>query len=250
MNGESISVDDFEAAVEDAGAVDAGTETADATTARSTLAGLITDVARGQFLRAHGIEPVEGQIERQLRRLHAPDVSTLSDIYAERPATLGLICARLIPVADEAAGVQAAAALAGGEGFADVATRYSTEPSVTEYDGWLSGDATAPCLALTDLQFDARLAATFVNADPGEPVGPFVLQTAQGPLTFVTVVAEIDEVADAIEAFYDDASQDGSTASVGELLFRGWLLDADVTVNARYGRWDAASASIVPLGQE
>ena len=74
-----------------------------------------------------------------------------------------------------------------------------------------------------------------------------VFERPQGDLIFVIEVATLDEVADDIEAFYAGAEEAGTSA--GELLFRGWFLDADVTVNPRYGRWDAASSSIVPLGQ-
>lgn len=249
VNGESISLDDFEDAVEASGAVDDATGTADATVARTTLSDLIAGRARLQFLRSYGLEADEATAAERLTRLQAPEVAELGDVYADRPASLGVICARLIPVADEQDGTDAVADLADGAEFADVAERYSTDPAIVEYDGWLTGDAAAPCVALSDLQFDPVLAGAFVDADPGEPVGPLFFESGQGgALSFVMEIATLDEVADAIQAFYGGAEESGSSA--GELLFRGWLLDADVTVNPRFGRWDAASASIVALGQE
>ncbi len=73
----------------------------------------------------------------QLERLQAPDVAELDEVYEDRPASLGVICARLIPVADTEDGEAAVAALAGGSAFADVAQQYSVDPAVVEADGWL-----------------------------------------------------------------------------------------------------------------
>jgi hypothetical protein len=247
VNGESISVDDFEAAVEESGVVDPATQTADAVIARTTLSELIAGAARVQFVRSYGMDADAETVADQLARLRPPDVADVGDVYADRPASLGVICARLMPVDDVDDGSAARDALAAGTPFVEVADRYSSDPGLVAYDGWLTGDAANPCVPLVDLQFDATIADAFVAAKPGVPAGPVVFDGAQGSLVFVIEIAELDEVASAIEAFY--AGAEGNGTSAGELLFRGWFLDAEVTVNPRYGRWDPASGSIVPLGQ-
>ena len=72
VNGESIPTDDFEAAVEESGAVDPATGTVDATVARTTLSGLIADTARLQFLDSHGITADAATAAEQLGAAAGP----------------------------------------------------------------------------------------------------------------------------------------------------------------------------------
>jgi hypothetical protein len=80
---------------------------------------------------------------------------------------------------------------------------------------------------------DAVLA--LADAVPGDIVGP-----VQGPGGWhVLEVRPYDEVADAVAGMFEQLG--------GQLLFRGFLVGADVQVDPRYGRWDGAQALVIPL---
>ena len=65
-------------------------------------------------------------------------------------------------------------------------------------------------------------------------------------------VAAFDDISGELANYFADppaSPATGETPSAGELLLMGYAVTADVSVNPRYGRWDAATVSIVPLGQ-
>lgn len=278
VNGESISVDEFDAlvvSVADSGQfqLDADNDVIDAVQGRSALQIMITNEGRRQFLEEEGIEAIsdddrqaagealdqqsggnlvgpardvlvdQSVLASQLAEVEAPDVTALGDSYAARPASLGVLCGRIIVVADAVAGAAVVDALEAGEPVVSVGEEYSIEPDFAGTQGSITGDPEQPCLALSSIQgAGPELAGPLVGARPGEPVGP--IESQAGIIVFV--VDPFDDVSAAITELYEDPE---SGVSAGELAFAGWLLSADIRVNPRYGRWEPSTATIVPLGQ-
>ncbi len=254
VNGESIPVDDFEDVLLLAGAqladyaVDPRSDTVSADSARDVLNLMIVNRAEHQFLRRHGMsEPndearhdAEATLDEggtswatgalreelidstvytdQLGNVAAPDIESLRGRYEDSPLGLGALCARRIPVDSSAEGEALIAAASDGE---DVAEGVDVE-----------------CVPRT------TVGPVPLDVEPGQAVGPL---PSQDGTNAVYVIAQFDESIESLTALFGDAEGAGTT--VGDMLFLGWLVSADITVNPRYGRWDAASASIVALSQ-
>jgi hypothetical protein len=222
---------------------------------------LLTNEARGQFFTAMGEEPVtdadiEAAIEAAgegsplqalegagraaigadqvyVQRLAAiePDVETLAEQYEANPASLGVYCATAVNVADDAAADTVRDALADGATVAEAADAAGATTSAWQ------------CARLSGVA-DPQLRADLSDAAPGDAIGP--VSTADGPV--VLVIDEWDVAADKLENYFLRLADEGET-SAGTVLFEGFLLSSDITVNPRFGRWDPATGSIVPLGQ-
>lgn len=239
VNGESISVDDFDEILESLGVT---TDTVDANAARGLLTDIIVTEAMRQLVESRGIDPGERADnapddpgfaqDRQRYQVLLADVDSLSDEYAAAGGILeGLICLQVISVADAETGDDVIAELADGAEFAAVGAEY--DPTSAASGGWVSGDPAQPCLAV-DQMTDAAAPVLEAVADieVGEPAGP--IEIGEG---FVVIVrtAPFDDVATAFTA-------SPATAAVAE-----YLPTIDITINPRYGRWDAESGSVVAL---
>jgi len=284
VNGIAISVEDFDdlvTSVAESGQfqLDPASGVIEAGQGRSALQILITNEAQRQFLDEQRVAAIsDGERESagqdldeqsggsltgaardalvdqtvltsKLVEVAAPDVATLADSYAVRPASLGVVCGRIIVVDDVGAGEDAIDSLDAGGSFADVGEEYSTEPDFAGTGGSLTGDPEQPCVPLSGVQgAGVELAGALVAARPGQPAGP--IETGAGIIVFVA--DPFDDVAGAITDLYESPGAGAGAAggSAGQLMFAGWLLDADISVNPRYGRWDPATATIVALGQE
>jgi hypothetical protein len=269
VNDVNISVDEFEqfvTALADAGlqqyAPTAGSQTLDGEAGRSLLTVLVMNEARGQFLAAAGQQPVsEAEIEgvyeqlgtdhplqalegdaraavaedsvyaSRLDAIAVPDVETLREQYEASPASLGVYCATAVSVAsrDDAEAVV--------QSVADGSTAEEAAADVGS-----SGVSDWQCTPISSVT-DPVLHDSLASAGPGEAVGP--VSTADGLV--VLIVDTFDDAAPKLENFFLRL-EDGGETSAGFVLFQGFLLGADITINPRYGRWDPSSGSIVPLG--
>jgi hypothetical protein len=263
VNGVSITVDEFDDFV--TGLADAGlsqfapsptSRTIDGEAGRNLLTLLVTNEAGGQFLDDAGEEPVTeadieaalengdpslqslegdarsvvGNYQAYLARLDAidPDVSTMGEQYEESPASLGAYCATAISVADAQQADAVIAAIHDGANPVDAGGE-----SVSNWQ-------CSPLASVTDPQ----LLASLVAAGPGEAVGP--VSTGDGLV--VLVIDTFDTAEPKLENFFLRLQDDSSGTSAGTVLFHGFLLGSDISVDPRYGRWDPTTGTIVALG--
>jgi foldase protein PrsA len=228
-------------------------------TGRNVLGGLVRATASQQYLAAHGEEVTDADREAVQTSLPSWQQELPSDVsdlvldfqaagaarsriaaqdaqarYEESPSDLGVMCVRHIVVDTEEEAQDVLAELDGGADFADLAAERSTEPAAATTGGALADPQTgAPCLstAAAIQSFDPAFVAGATAAVPGEPTEP--VQSSAG--WHVILARPYDEVEDTVLSIY------------GARLFVQYLQTADVTVDPRYGRWDADSGSIVTL---
>jgi hypothetical protein len=193
-DGTAISVDELDDTIEafaDQGvlglSVDPETSTVGADGARTTLTVLIQNVLSAGLLDSLGVEPLAdsdrdekfqslvasqpqfGELDDhgkqvvtdnltqfgQLDEITVDDLGDLESRYESSPVSLGVVCAQLFTATDEDAAVAAVNALADGDEFADVESRYGvpddtveqategTEAVATAGDDTTSGDTTS-----------------------------------------------------------------------------------------------------------
>lgn len=235
VNDVGISVDDFEQTLQELGA--AGSVPGDQ--GRAVLQALVLNELTRQFLVDEGVDvsDVSGTFQEQQAAyemlvaeadVEIPD--GLSEEYESTAGAAGLVCIRLFVVADEAAGEEAVAAIAEGEDFDEVGA--ASDPGFEQTGGSITGQADQPCVPRASLNPAADPIVDAVGeGEPGTPMGPVATEVG----LFVVIAPPFDEVSDTLAPLV--ARDDFMTAS-------------DISINPRYGRWDAATASIVPLGQE
>ncbi len=163
------------------------------------------------------------------------DDAELEAIFNENPQRFGLICARhiIVPTEEEAAAVKAQ--LDGGADFAEVAAASGTDGSAAS-GGLLYTEGEA-CPSASGFVGDFVDGA--VSVPTGEITGP--VQTEFG--WHIITVDEFEEVpfAEAKEAVRAYATQNAGTA------LREFVAEAakgDITVDPKYGSWDAAATSV------
>ncbi|CAN5786889.1 hypothetical protein BH24ACT5_BH24ACT5_26920 [soil metagenome] len=301
VNGRSISVDDLDALIESYAdhpeltnfAVDESTGTVSMDNARTALSFLITQALGDDFLESVGADPItddeaesalvaQGEsspgfltldgvgrsviasqiaASQRIGDIDTPQVADLADRYEASPASLGVICARAIPVPDEATGDEVLDALGDGTDFATLRDQYAPASDVTDdsavsepassdgsatTDESVSSSSDATCSSLFELRvFGPEFVTAVLGAQPGVPFGP--VETPGG--LQVLEIPRLDEVDDQIQGIYDSPPQlssSGPTAA-GELLFDGFRATADVTISPRYGRWDSLTGQVVAL---
>jgi hypothetical protein len=162
----------------------------------------------------------------------------LEELYADHPAMTGLMCVRhiLVDTRDEAAAV--IERLHAGEEVAAVAVEVSTEPAAVDTGGAL-GTADNACIPVS--QYNAGF-------DPGFTRGAYATPTAaiSPPVEssfgwHVIVHRPWDEVGDDVVAAH--IGTDSAVLRVDGLLAAG-----NIEIDPRYGTWDAAESSVIPVG--
>jgi hypothetical protein len=235
VNDASISVDDFEQSLQELGAGElvAGDE------GRAVLGVLVLNELTRQFLVNEGVDvsEVSGTFQEQQAAYETlvaeADVEVpdgLSEEYESTGGAAGLVCIRLFAVEDADAGDEAMTAIAEGDEFDEVGA--ANDPGFEQTGGSITGEADQPCVRRAELNPAADpIVAAVTEGEPGTPVGP--VETEVG--LFVVMAPPFSDVRRTLAPLV--ARDDFVTAS-------------DITINPRYGRWDAATASVVPLGQE
>jgi hypothetical protein len=265
INGVGVTIDEFDEAVTEL--ADAGLEqfvpspssrTIDGEAGRSLLTILVMNEARGQFLADAGAEPVtEADIEAvydglaadhpfqalggtarvavaedqlYVERLGAiePDVAALQERYEESPASLGVYCATAVTVADTEQAEAVIAAIEDGATPEDAGGE-----SVTDWQ----------CSTLASVA-DPVLLNSLLEAQPGDAVGP----ASTGDGLVVLVIDDFDTAAPKLENFFLRLEDESTGATAGSVMFQGFLLGSDITVDPRFGRWDPTTGTIVALG--
>jgi hypothetical protein len=225
----------------------------------------------------HGQQVVTDNVVQfgQLDEVTVDDLGDLESRYEASPASLGVVCAQLFTATDEDAAVAAVNALADGDEFADVESRYGVPDDTIEQategtdavatgsdDTTASGDpgtdASAPTassepadaspFSCTPLRSFASLGADVTAPLLEVPAGAAtVVDTGSG--VYVLDIGSYDEVSAPLQDVLSSPppSASGSAQSLGRMLLDGYMATADVSVNPRYGRWDPLNGSVVAL---
>jgi hypothetical protein len=129
-------------------------------------------------------------------------------------------------------------AMQGGMSLADAATEWSADPSLAESGGVVADQNGNTCLA-TDggVNPDVITQLTEAGAAPGIPVA---VQLANSKA--VVVIREWDDLTKTEQVGVLPSVQTQVAAEVNARI-----QNADVFVDSRYGRWDAATGSVVPF---
>ncbi len=144
-----------------------------------------------------------------------------------------LICLAAIPVATVDDANNVLSKLQSGTTFADAAQQFSTDPTIGQAGGVVVGADGSECFDTATVNPDVT--QVLASATVGQPV------TAQlTTLTAVLMMRPYDDLLPESQARIASASvtEDQLAAIVGE---------TPVYVDPRYGRWDTASSSVVPL---
>jgi hypothetical protein len=268
VNDVSISVDEFEQLVVELGDAglaqfvpDPSSSTLAADDGRNALSLMVLNEAHGQFFAGLGEAPPTAQerdealaesvpedhpirdqpvalavigddavYSARLDTMEIPVSDTLDEQYEASPSSLGVYCASAIAVATEDEGVEVVRAVEDG----------ATPDEAADVVGGSVSDWQCTPLATVA---DPVLLDSLVSAEPGDAVGP--VSTSDGLV--VLVVDDFEAAEPKLESFFLRLEEEGQT-SAGVVLFQGFSLGADITINPRYGRWDATSGSVVALG--
>ncbi len=256
-----MTVDEFQAVMKAIGQVDPATDTLDGATARRYLSAMVQGEVNETFLGAHGerITDADRQqasaaisipaglpadVVRVIQdsaaaptvraRINAPAATELQRMYDARPSDLGVVCTRQIVVKTEAEAQDVVGALDAGAEFADLVSRSIDETSKAK-GGAVESETGEACIAGFTTGVSREVVAALVDAAPGEIVGP--VRTDAGWV--VLQQRPYAEVADSLSTLF--------AQSAGDLLYYGYLIHTDVRIDPRFGTWDPATVSVVPL---
>ncbi|PIE34828.1 MAG: hypothetical protein CSA55_00140 [Ilumatobacter coccineus] len=147
-----------------------------------------------------------------------PSDDELAALYHDDPTRLGVICVAVHQVDTEAAAHDLIASIRRGEAVEPART-----PECTNIGDALNAYGRDPI-------------STLLDTIEGGVVGPFEL----GGQWTILVVRPWAEIADEIDSLY-------TAISAGRYLFDGFIANADIEVNPRYGRWEWSTLSIEPI---
>ena len=172
-----------------------------------------------------------------LSQLPAPTAEELEAMYATAPASTGALCVSHILVETEAEAQAVLDELEAGADFAELAGERSIEPAAAESGGALAANDGNACQSVGTFQtsFDPDFTAGALTAAAGVPTEPVQSQFGY----HVILARPFDEVGEDLAALIATAP--------GDAALTGRLATADITVDPRYGRWDAARGSVVSL---
>jgi hypothetical protein len=163
----------------------------------------------------------------------------LKALYEEKSTQSGAVCLRAILVKTQEEIDAVSARLAAGEDFAAVAQEVSVDSSAT--NGGALQDTTSGSGCLEQATFESQVTPEFItalaDAKVGEVTAAFEIPTVGW---VVLLVRPFDEVAD------DVAGLIGSNGAIE--AGKAVLKTAKIWVSPEYGRWDAATNGIVPVG--
>jgi PPIC-type PPIASE domain len=258
-----VTVDELQSVMQALGNTNPATGTMDGETARGYLTEMVRGVANEQYLAAHGEQISDADRQQALAsasvpeglpddvvrviadslagtgvraRIDAPSADELQRRYEARPADLGVVCIRQVVLANESEAQDVVAELQGGASIEDIARARSIDDATKSNGGAVQDSNGTACVPAYDTEHvDDAVVGALVEAAPGEVVGP--VRGAAG--WYVVQPRPYGDIADDLAALV--------AQHAGDLLFFAYLNRADVIVDPRYGRWDLATASVVPL---
>ena len=184
------------------------------------------------------VDVEEAPTAQALAQLETPNIDELRAMYAENPAGIGMICASHILVETESEALDVLDELADGADFATLAAERSIDPTAAENGGALTtGDN--QCIPIRNVQqsFDPGFTAGVLAAREGIPTQP--VESAFG--WHVILHRPWDEIAVSVAQLHQPGDSGG-------YLLDGAIATGEVTVDPRFGTWDAATRSVGPAG--
>jgi hypothetical protein len=239
VNGAGIATDEFNELVTslaDAGVADftpdPQSQTLGGENGRFLVTMLVTNEAARQFLDGAGEEPIgEDDIAAAIEQ-NNPALNDLPDGARETVGSYLALPARLDEIEPEVAALQEQYEASPTSLGAYCATAITDDDESSDWQ----------CAQLSTVS-DPLLRQELVEAAPGDEIGP--VNTSDGLVTLV--IDTWENAAPKLESFFRRLEDEGSV-SAGAVLFQGFLADADITVDPRFGRWDATTGAVVALG--
>ena len=193
----------------------------------AAVGGDLTEVASMADLQAAG--------QQAATDLATPFLPTAGETYAKGLDGSPVVCLGAIPLAETTDPQEVITAMTGGMSLADAAVKYSADEN-QKSSGGIVTDANGKTCIDTPLNEDVTSQMTAAGAVPGKPV---LLSLGSGAA--IVLIRPFDDLSqrEQVSVVQNDVAKE----------FSKLLADASVTVNPRYGRWDAASGAVVPMVQ-
>ncbi|MEX0846442.1 MAG: hypothetical protein WD023_01590 [Ilumatobacteraceae bacterium] len=183
---------------------------------------------------AASVENLDSRLDTALAALASGNLDVAQEFYDAGPASSGVICLGVIPVASADDTAPLLDALSSGTSFADAAAQFSIDQGLADSGGVVTTADGAECFPLDqiDPQLGGQIAVNAVGA-------PFVVSLPT--LDAVMVVRPFDTLS-------DEAQADVALTANGATVLPELVGQADVQVDSRYGYWDAVTAEVLALG--
>ncbi len=173
-----------------------------------------------------------------LALVETPDIDELRAMYADNPATTGMICIRHILVDTESAAERVLDELADGADFATLAVERSIDPSAADGGALTSGPNQCTPVRTAFQSFGPSFTlGTLFAAREGVPSVPL-----ESPFGWHVVLHRPwDEVAESVAQLHQPGDSGG-------YLFDGYVATTEVEIDPRFGSWDPLSNTALPIG--
>ena len=171
--------------------------------------------------------------ETAVSRVKAPDSKKLEEMYSASPGSVGALCIRHIVVVTEKESRNILKQLNDGADFIALATEFSTEPTAKATGGALQIEA-SDCIPIVNFpnSFDLDFIQAALAAKVGVPSGP--VKSSLG--YHIIMNRPYSEIAGSLSKL--------PAADSGTRLALGFFLTSQVTVNPRFGTWNAALGKV------
>ncbi|MEO6123655.1 MAG: hypothetical protein ABIR32_08065 [Ilumatobacteraceae bacterium] len=163
----------------------------------------------------------------------ANDPAAAKAIYEQGVGTSGVICIRIMAFDTEAEATDAYSAVQAGEKFADLANDHPVDPAAEPNNGvYADPKSGSECFEASGYTSVAQAVADLAIGESSPPV------TLGSQFFFLIQQRPYDEVADAVQPLL--------AATLGQARAGKFLSAADISIDSRYGMWDAATSTVVP----
>ena len=166
-------------------------------------------------------------------RVKTPDSKKLEKIYSASPGSAGALCIRHIVVATEKESRNILKQLNDGADFIALAKELSTEPTAKATGGALQLEA-SDCTPISNFPdtYDLDFIQAALDAKVGVPNGP--IKSSLG--YHIIMNRPYSEIAESLSKL--------PVADSGPRLALGFFLTSKVTVNPKFGTWNAALGKV------
>ena len=166
-------------------------------------------------------------------RVKTPDSKKLEKMYSASPGSAGALCIRHIVVATEKESLNILKQLNDGADFIALAKELSTEPTAKATGGALQlvGSDCIPIINFPDT-YDLGFIQAVLDAKVGVPSGP--IKSSLG--YHIIMNRPYSEIAESLSKL--------PATDSGPRLALGFFLTSKVTVNPRFGTWNAALGKV------
>lgn len=166
-------------------------------------------------------------------RVKTPDSKKLEKMYSASPGSTGALCIRHIVVATEKESRNILKQLNDGADFISLAKEFSTESTAKETGGAIQLEA-SDCIPMVNFPdvYDLDFIQAVLAAKVGVPSGP--IKSSLG--YHIIMNRPYSEIAESLSKL--------PAADSGPRLALGFFLTSKVTVNPKFGTWNAALGKV------